>query len=76
MPSASKRRALKFVVPVMRMGASHAADAGVRHPQQRMPPVKNLEQRLQKIHPYITTAQMNQFVQQHRAQLLGGKFLR
>ncbi len=52
-----------------------AADAGIGRPEQRMPPIECLEQRLNEPKPEVSAPEMEQFVQQHRPQLVGGKLL-
>ena len=46
-----------------------ATDAGVGQPEQGIPPLHNLEQRLRAIHPNVAAPQMNEFMEQHCAEL-------
>ena len=55
---------------------AHAADACVGEPEQRMPPVENLQQRLRVVRQDITAFDVRQFVEQHRAQLERGQLVR
>jgi hypothetical protein len=50
---------------------AEAADAGVGNPEQGMPPKQSLQQGLQAVNPDIVATQVNQFVEDHRAQLGG-----
>ena len=51
-------------------------DARVGEPEQGMPPVKNLEQRLRVVHQDIAALDVGQFVQQYPPQLERGQLVR
>ena len=54
---------------------THAAGAGIGEPEQGMPPIDNLDQRLCAIYPNITAPEMDQFMQQYSPQLGRRKLL-